>query len=471
MNLLRQVKTTIKKYSMLYEGDRVLIGLSGGPDSVCLLHVLNNLKDEYKLSLHAVYIDHGLRPDEIPAEIEFCDKLCKNLGIPFITKSVDVKSHAKEYGLNKQEAARELRYRAFDEALMEINANMIALAHNADDQAETFFMRILRGAGQKGLSGIPPVRGKIIRPLIETTRKDIDEFLDGTSQSFIVDSSNLKKDYFRNWLRLAVMPEFKKQNPDLINTLTRVVDIVREEDNYLELIVTKTLMKLIPKKTDKTIELFLVPLENMDKVILRRVLRRAMDAVKGLRGIGFVHVEDIIELVKKGDSGDRIYLPKGVRVIKGYSTLILTSEQPSKLGTYSLDVPGEVILKEAGVLMKATVLEKGQRVSPQASHREDKGSEGQRKETIELDADKIKTPLAIRGRKEGDFFYPAGFGKKKKLQDYFVDEKVPRDERDSIPIVISGNDVVWIAGYRADERFKVTEDTKKILMLEIKVAK
>lgn len=463
MNLLGQVNTAIKKHSLLFEKDRVLIGLSGGPDSVCLLHALNSLKDGYKLALHAIYIDHGLRPDEIPAEIEFCKKLCENLGVPFITKSVDVKSYAIEHSLNKQEAARELRYKIFEDVAIEIGANRIALAHNADDQAETFFMRILRGAGRKGLSGIPAVRGKIIRPLIEIERKDIEDFLFQNSEprtpnsglSFIVDSSNLKKDYFRNWLRLAVMPEFKRQNPELIRTISRISEIIREEDNYLELIVTKTLMKLIPKKTDRTIELFLVPLETMDRVILRRVLRRVIDAAKGLRGIGFVHIEDIIELVKRGNSGDRIYLPKGIRVIKGYATLILTSEQPSKLRTYSLNVPEGLALKESGILIKSSFADSAEIPC-----------DGKSK--VIIDADRIKLPLVVRARKSGDLFYPFGFGKRKKLQDFFVDEKIPRDERDSIPIVLSGNDVVWIAGYRADERFRVTAETKKILMLEIK---
>ncbi|MDO9288426.1 MAG: tRNA lysidine(34) synthetase TilS [Thermodesulfovibrionales bacterium] len=456
MNLIGKVKATIKKHSMLREKDRVLAGLSGGPDSVCLLLLLNQLKDEYKLDLHAIYIDHGLRPEEIPAEIKFCKKLCENLNISFITKSVDVISYAKELGLNKQEAARELRYKAFDEIAFEKGANKIAIAHNADDQAETFFMRILRGSGQKGLSGIPPLRGKIIRPLIEIERNEIEEFLKSSSQSYVVDSSNIKKDYFRNWLRLSVMPEFQRKNPDLINTISRMSDIIREEDNYLELIVTKTLMKLIPKKTDKTIELFLVPLENMDRVILRRVLRRAIDAVKGLRGISFIHIEDIIGLIKNGDSGDRLYLPKGIRVIKGYSTLILTSDLPVKLGTYSLEVPGEVILREAGILIKSSIEE----------HRAE--GKAQEKSVAIFDADKVKAPLTIRARKNGDFFYPAGFGKKKKLQDFFVDEKVPRDERDKVPIILSGEEIIWIAGYRGDERFNITSDTKKIVMLEIK---
>ncbi|KAF0145543.1 MAG: tRNA(Ile)-lysidine synthase [Nitrospirae bacterium] len=467
MNLIGRVKATIKKHSMLREKDRVLAGLSGGPDSVCLLLLLNQLKDEYKLDLHAIYIDHGLRSEEIPDEIKFCKKLCENLNIPFITKSINVISYAKELGLNKQEAARELRYESFEDAALETGANKIALAHNADDQTETFFMRILRGSGQKGLSGIPPVRGKIIRPLIETERNEIEKFLLQNAEcrplnaepQFMVDSSNIKKDYFRNWLRLSVMPEFTKKNPDLIGTIGRMSEIIREEDNYLELIVTKTLMKLIPKKTEKTIELFLVPLENMDKVILRRVLRRAIDAVKGLRGISFIHIEDIIGLIKNGDSGDRLYLPKGIRVIRGYSTLILTSELPVKLGTYSLEVPGEVVLREAGVLIKGSIEE-------QSAERK-----AQEKSVAIFDADKVKAPLTIRARKDGDFFYPAGFGKKKKLQDFFVDEKVPRDERDKVPIILSGEDIVWIAGYRGDERFNITSGTKKIVSLEIKPAR
>ena len=203
------------------------------------------------------------------------------------------------------------------------------------------------------------------------------------------------------------MPEFKRQNPELIRTISRTSEIIREEDNYLELIVTKTLMKLIPKKTDRTIELFLVPLETMDRAILRRVLRRAMDAVKGLRGIGFVHIEDIIELVKRGNSGDRIYLPKGIRVIKGYATLILTSERPSKLGTYSLNVPEELVLKESGILIKSSFADSAE-ISCDGKSR------------VIIDAERIKLPLVVRARKAGDFFYPAGFGKRKKLQDFLL---------------------------------------------------
>jgi len=455
--LTNKVTATIKKYSMLSGKEKILIGLSGGPDSVCLLNVLNNLKNKFMLDLYTVYIDHGLRPEETPEETEFCKKLCAGLSIPFTTKVIDVKTYSKEQGLNKQEAARELRYRIFEETAYEIKAHKIALGHTADDQLETFFMRFFRGSGPTGLSGIPPVRGNIIRPLIEIERMEIEEFLHEQKINYITDSSNLKKDYLRNRIRLAFIPEIKKINPHIAQTVSRTMEILREEEKYFELIITKTLMKLICRKTDFRMELFLTPLEAMDKVILRRVLRRAVDAAKGLRGMEFIHIEGIIDLIKQGRQGDRIYLPRGLRVIKNYSTLVITSEIPLRLGTFTLNVPGEVVLKESRAVIKASVVDKVE-------------SYGDGKTMAVFDADKTGTVLTVRSREHGDFFYPIGFGKRKKLQDYFVDEKVPRDERDSIPIVVSGNDIVWVAGFRGDERFKVSDETKRFLKMEIKRA-
>jgi len=488
MELLEKVKETLNKYSMLSEGDCVLIGLSGGPDSVCLAVILDKLKKDFNLSLYAVYIDHGLRPDEVENEKIFCREFCGKFGINLFFESVDVGNYSKQKGLNKQEAARDLRYKVYEEIAGRINATRVALGHNADDQAETLLMMLLRGSGRKGLSGIPPVRRPelrvkssesglnkntlIIRPLIEIERKDIEEFLlqkKGDSQiaptnselltlnsklPFMVDSSNLKKDYFRNWLRLTVMSELKKRNPSLIHNICRTMDILREEDDYLELVVTKTLMRVISRKSDDSIELFLSPLETVEKPILRRVLRRALDATDGLRGISLAHIEDIISLIKTGKSGDRVYLPRDIRVIRDYSVLRITSLSPVKIGEGEIAPPGEIVFREAGIKIKALFEEKGY-------------GQGDNKYTVLLDAGNMIFPLKVRHRDKGDFFYPHGFGKKKKLQDYFVDEKVPRDVRDSVPILVSGNDIVWVAGYRTDERFKVTEKTEKFLRIII----
>lgn len=463
MTILQKVRETIKRYSMLSARDHVLIGLSGGPDSVCLAVILDKLKEDFNISLSAVYIDHGLRPDETIREREFCEGFCEGHQISFHYRSIDAEKYAKDKGRNLQEAARELRYEALEDVAHQIKASCIALGHNADDQAETVLMRLFRGSGRKGLTGIPPLRGKIIRPLIEVERRDIEEYVlrEFEMQNakckipFVVDSSNLKDKYFRNWIRSSVMSEIKKKNPSVVEDICRTAEIFREEEEYLEVIVTKTLMRLISRKSDSAIELFLMPLLTTEIPILRRVLRRAIGATTGLRGIKFVHIEDIIKLIKAGKSGDSINLPEEIRVIRGYSILEITADKPVTLSEYEIEPPCEILLKELDVVLKAAFDDEGRDTGDGIS-------------SVLLDAGRMTFPLRVRARVSGDFFYPAGFGKKKKLQDFFVDEKIPRDARDKVPIVVSGNDIIWVAGHRADERFKVTEGTEKHLRLLIR---
>lgn len=471
MGIIDNVKKTIKKYSLISKNDHILVGLSGGPDSVCLLKILNSLKDELDIKISAAYIDHGLRPGEIIYEKKICHDLCKSLNVFYIEKSVDVKTYIKQTGFNKQEAARELRYSAFYDIAFDIKANKIALGHNADDQAETIIMRILRGSGPTGLSGIPPIRlykknltdykVHVIRPLIETERTDIEKFLQKENLTFAIDSSNLKDEYLRNKIRHILMPFFKKVNKDIVRTICKTADILRDEERYFELTVTKSLMKLISRKSNEHIELFLAPLESMDSVLIRRVLRRAIDETIGLKGINFNHIEDIINLIKCGKAGDRLYLPHNIRVIKGYSNLVLTSQKPRQLTPSILNIQGESILKESSIVLQSEILD--------VDNLKDYGDG---KKSASFDFDKLIPPLKIRGRIDGDFFYPFGLGKKKKIQDFFVDEKIPRDERNSIPLLVdSCNNIFWVVGYRIDDRYKVDKNTKRVLKLTIKPLK
>lgn len=464
MDIIAETKNTILKHSMLSRGEGVLVGLSGGPDSVCLLVMLDRLRGHFGINLYASYVDHGLRPGETPAEIEFCTRLCLSLNIPFSVKSVDVKSFVKERGLNKQEAARELRYKALNEAAHKAGASRIALGHTADDQAETVIMRLLRGAGTLGLSGIPPVRKNIIRPIIGIERKEIERFLDTEKIGFLIDSSNLKDKYMRNRIRSTVMPALKGLGPDMALTIARTADLFREEDNYLELQVTKALMKLIGRKTDTAIELLVSPLERMDKALLRRIIRRAVSAVEGLRGISFIHIEALLGLVKSGQAGDRLYLPRGVRAIKGYSTLTITSDHTATVETHVIEGPGDVVLREASMVLSCKYVD-SRELAPLCSG-EVKGDDG-RKAAL-FDAAALSFPLQIRSRRPGDYFYPSGFGKKKKLQDFFVDEKVPRDLRDGIPLLLSDEKIVWIIGYRTDERYRIDKNSVKGLKFNIR---
>jgi tRNA(Ile)-lysidine synthase len=454
LDLGRRIADAISRHSLLKGSERILVGLSGGPDSVCLLHLLLELKGVFSLSLHAAYVDHNLRPAETPREAEFCRTLCSKVGVGFTLKSIRVAEYAKIHGLNRHEAARRLRYAALEEVAAETGSEAIALGHNADDQVETVVMRLVRGAGAQGLAGIPVKRGKIIRPMLEIDRKDIEEYLSVHELPSVVDSSNLRQDYFRNRIRQTVIPGLKEINPNLNETIRHTVAVLAEEERFFGVMVTKTLMKLISRKRTGRIELFLTPLEGMETVILRRVLRRAVQETQGIREIGFTHIEDIMHLVKKGSAGDRLYLPKGIRAVKEYSLLVITSEPPAVVPRLDFLPPGELVVPGTGFVVKATSEDSG-------------GDRGDGKTSVVLDADLLSLPLVVRSRQEGDFFYPLGFGKRKKLQDFFVDMKVPRDERDAVPIVVSGEDIVWVAGYRADHRFRVTPETEKSMRFVI----
>lgn len=457
MDIVAACRTTIGHHAMLVGGDRVLVALSGGPDSVCLLSILKRLAPEYPLDLSAAYIDHGLRPGETPQETAFCASLCAGLGVPFFTRKIDVLSYAKERGLNKQEAARELRYAALEEVAREGGAQKIATGHTADDLIETVVMRLIRGAGPAGLSGIPPVRGRIIRPLIGIERSTVERFLAGEKIAFIVDSSNRGADYLRNRLRQELLPVIKAVNPEAARVVARTADILREEERYFDLQVTKTLMRLISRKPEGAIELFLLPLQTMEKVILRRTLRRALDETAGLRGVTLAHIEDIMKLIATGASGDRLHLPGGVRVIKGYATLLLTSKAPEVLPDYTIEGPGELVLKEAALVLRFRLIEQ-----PAGAV-----SAGDGTTTARFNAEQLRFPLVVRSRRPGDFFYPAGFGKRKKLQDYFVDEKIPRDERSAIPLLVNGDEIAWVVGRRLDERYRIDKSAASVLQCEV----
>lgn len=456
MSFPESIAKTIRKHSMLKGDETVLVGLSGGPDSVCLMATLRQIYPELKLN--AAYIDHGLRPSETPGEISLCEALCKKLGAEFYRRAINVREFSEKEGLNLQEAARRLRYAELEYIALTTDSSLIALGHNLDDQCETFFMRILRGSGPKGLSGIPPKRNRIIRPLIETARVEIKAFIKSEGLDVAADSSNLKDDYLRNKLRSSLMPILSEINPNILHTVSRTCEILNEEERYFFITVTKKLMTLITRKTDTAIELFTGPLETLDRAIARRVIRRALEETRGLRAIGLEHVEDILILALRGKPGDSLDLPGGLTAYRKYSTFVITSDSPIVLSSYTLDSEGYVELTETRKKLRASPLDRDEAKRIISSPN---------KLRTVLDADKASFPLTIRARQEGDYFYPLGFGKRKKLQDLMVDEKVPRFERQEVPVVLSGDKIAWVAGCRADERFRPTEETVRFLLLEL----
>src|SRR3990172_2308945 len=456
MNIVVQIEKTIEQYSMISPKEHVLIGLSGGADSVCLSLALKKLSAKYDLTLSAVYIDHGLRPQDMDREIAFCSDFTRQEGIDFYVRHIRA-SKPEETGGKRQnlhDELRLLRYSEFRVLAFEIGADSIALGHTRDDQAETLLMRLLRGSGSRGLSGIYPVNCGIIRPLLNISRQDIESYLKEQGQQFIEDPSNQKNIYLRNRIRHTVIPVLKQLNPNLSETFAHAADMHREEDELLEILATKEMEKVFVKKTDDTVELRLAPLVNLHIPMKRRVIRRTIGAIADLRGICLNHIDAVIALIDQSGVGACSHLPGGIRAIKGYNTLKLTTSLPKKLSSYALDVPGSLYLSESALTLEASV-EQG-KVNLQA-----------RTDIAVFDFNRIELPLCVRSRKPGDFFFPFGFGKRKKLQDLFVDLKIPREQRDSIPVVTSGNDIIWVAGCRTDARYSVSDSTQRYLVLKL----
>jgi len=475
---IKKVFDFAKKHKMFDGVETVLIALSGGADSVSLM----TLMAELGINISALYVDHGLRPTQTPSEIEFCSELCHKLKINLMVESVDVYQYQREHNIGISASARIKRYEALSDAAYKIGARHIALGHNKDDQCETFLINMLRGSGMSGLCGMPPIRDNticaqsvvepqsvverltLIRPLLSVNRSEIRSFLESRRINYITDPSNLTNKYLRNNIRSSLIPLLKKYNPSVMQTIYNTTEILSVEDRFLDSMVYRMMLEIVIKREDRVIELSLNKLSSIDLAILRRIIRQVLNHFN--LTLGLIHIDSIIILIKNLNTGDRLTLPDGLIAIKDRDRLIIKNERLSiiPLIERNLIIPGDTNINNIGTLIRATCKSYD---CPEPDGLPMKIYKDGLDEGL-FDYDKInKGILKVRARKKGDFFYPQGFGRKKKLQDFFVDEKIPRDERDSIPIISLGDDIVWIAGLRADQRFVVSDDTAKILRLKI----
>lgn len=464
--VLQKVRETVTRHNMLKQGDKVLVGVSAGPDSVCLLHILKELKEEYDLALYIAHLHHGFRGSEADEDVRFVQAMGESLGIPVHIEYADIPSYIKEAGLSKQAGAREVRYRFFHRVAGETGADRIALGHTADDQVETFLMRLLRGSGSPGLSGIPPVREKIIRPLIDIHREEIRQFLSERDIRYRIDSSNLSPVYLRNKIRLELIPYLLKEfNPNIMDTLLRNLKILRDEERFLDQYVERIYPDMLVSASRGCVRFDAGKLAGIARPLRRRVMRHAVESLSGEGGVdlSFRHVEDSLSLLE-GDREGEVHLPRGIIVKRERGTFGVFLK-PRVVSTppylYEITIPGDTRASEAGIIISTALLEQ---VPPAENQKEDGRNKGL------FDMGKFSLPLIIRNRRPGDLFYPRGMGgQRKKIKEYFIDLKIPREERDKIPILVSPEGILWVVGYRTDERFRVTPDTKKIL--EVKASK
>ena len=417
----------INKYNMFKAGNRVVVGLSGGPDSVCLLFVLWELREKLGISIKALHVHHGIRGAEADRDEAFCEKICSDKGIPFESIHVDAPAKAKSEGLSLEEAARILRY----EALNNVPADKIAIAHNADDNAETVIFNMCRGCGIDGLKGIVPVRDNIVRPLLEIRKNAIVEFLDDAGIPYIYDSTNSNKEYSRNGIRADVIPGLQDVNEAAVNHILHMTEKIQIVADYFDHMVEKFLDdNLSPMGLDINSILSQEPL--MQNMIIKKYLSIYMPDEKD---VSEKHIEQTLSICNDGPER-YVDLPHKKRVTSAGGKLFFDG---IKMPEY--DVVIKDFERPKGVLI------------PTNSY------------TKWLDYDKIKGDVVIRTRQSSDYLVINSSGGRKSLKDYFIDQKIPKYIRDEIKLVCEGNHVLWVVGYRISEDVKVTDETSHILEL------
>ena len=461
--LLSQVKRTIDRHHLLETGDRLIVGVSAGVDSMVLLHLLNTFREAFDLSLIVAHVNHGLRPEESEREAELVQTESARLGFLFEYGRFNVKEYQKLRGFSPQEAARKIRFHFFHDLLIKHQAQKIALGHNADDQMETVLLRLIRGSGLQGLKGILPIReGKVIRPLLEVSRREIEDFAMKKKISFLIDSSNLKKDYLRNRIRLALIPLIEREyQPNFKEILLRTSNILREENDYLEKGAEEA-YQVITRQKEDTLSFKFSAYQTLHQAIQWRVIKKMVERIYDQRRVmedgGWLEVNKIYKKLCQPSPSFHLELPHDVFVEKRYDIVYLGRGGGSPTPPFEIELlsPSHTFIEEIG---KEVVIEEMNR---------DKFRNLNEPSSIALlDCESLKFPLKMRNFRPGDRFHPLGVKGTQKLKDFFIDHKVPKFERPRVPLLISGEMIAWIVGHRIDERVKVTERTKKIIKITV----
>jgi tRNA(Ile)-lysidine synthase len=438
---------------MISEGDNLIVGLSGGADSVCLLHILNNIRDQLNIEIHAVHVHHGIRGKDADEDAKFAEDLCKGLGIKYHVYYFNVKKLAKKNKLSEEEMGRKIRYQVFEDVSKELVSSKIAIAHHMNDQAETIIMNALRGTGIKGIAGIRPVRDNIIRPLIECSRKEIEDYCVDNKIHYKEDYTNELEIYTRNKIRHTIIPYIEENfNPNFIASVVNMANLVRNEDDYINKIVLEKADELVEIEDNNYI-INLYKFNLLDIVIKRRLIRHILSQIGSLKNIESKHIDFIIQLSDK-EVSKKINLPRGIIARKSYDSIIISVLGEDKISgfEYNLTIPSNVYIEELDRTIKCELLQNDQKnIIPENLY------------TKWLDYDKIKYNLKVRTRKEGDQIAIKGINGAKKIKKYFIDAKIPKEKRDSIPLLADEENIIWIIGYRISEQYKITEATEKIL--------
>lgn len=447
MDMIKKMLDFVNKNRIFEYGNSVILGVSGGADSICMLHLLNSIKKELGLKLYVAHVHHGIRAQEADRDAEFVRQICERLDVPCKVFHLNIPAMARQKKMSEEEAGRQARYEIFEKMAEELQADKIAVAHNLNDNSETVLFNLFRGSKLKGLTGIPVKRGKIVRPMLCFSRAEIEEYLEENHLTYCMDSTNQETSYSRNKLRMEVLPYIKDNiNSKAEYNIVSAAESLKEVYDYIECQSNNAYKKYVSDNilSDSAKEL--------PPIILKEVIRQWIFHNTGnLKDITGKHIDMVVELLNNTVS-KKVKLPYSITIKKGYRGIEF--EKKSQ--------PKEKI--------NQVILENGQ-LHPVEKFSLSIEKAGENKENIPdllytkwLDYDKINR-LVLRNRMPGDYIIVNDKGGKKKLKDYFIDIKVPREKRDEILVAADGNHVAWIIGYRISEFFKVTNETKRILKL------
>lgn len=461
--MLDKVRRYIENNNMLDDGDTVVVGVSGGADSMCLLSVLLELG----VNVYVVHINHMLRGKDAEEDMVYVENFCNSKGIKCFSFSYDVEKYAKENKLSCEEAGRKIRYEAFYNVMKENNCAKIAIAHNAGDNAETILHNLFRGTGIKGMTGISPKRGEIIRPLLCVEREEIERYLAERNITYRTDATNALDIYTRNRIRNTIVPYAKDNiNSNVVGHINMAGQMLGEINEYITLEGDKMYEKCVVIK-DNRAHIMTTEFNLLHTVIQKYIVRKALLNVSdSLKDITYNHIEMVLELFKNG-VGKYVKLPYKIIARRTYDSVFIEK----KLGNdkeyageevfVNIDNYGEFIIGKNG----------GKLVVSNFSKDEWNQMENKYEEKIYtkwLDCDILERNLVIRTRKTGDYIIVDNKGSRKKIKDLFIDMKIPKEARDKVLLLANGEEILWIIGYRINYEYKVTEDTKDIIKLEYK---
>lgn len=463
------IRDTIQKHGLISENSKALAAVSGGADSVCLLFILKSIAEEFKFSLEAVHVNHQLRGTESDEDEKYVRSLCDVLGIKLHVFSLNIKQISQSKRMSLEEAGREARYEVFRQLAKKIGADVICVAHNRNDQAETVLLNIIRGTGLEGLKGMDYRNGLIVRPLLDIPRTAIEQFCQSKGLKPRVDSSNLDTAYTRNKIRLRLLPFIEDlTGRDAVPAIARMSKLLSSDNEYLKICAEEGFEKLLIEKDPALVKINSVSAAELHQALLSRVIRRCISELAGsLKGIEQKHIFEIMDFMQTGQTGSEIHLPHGIRVRKSYGELMFVLEREYSKFESDLVIPGKTEIYPLGLSVEATIINKeseegiaGERAK--LYYKENKDSRVQY-----FDYDLLRTGIRIRNRKNGDRITPRGMKGTKKLKDYFIDRKIPRHERNEILLIAKGIEVVWAVGFETNEKYKVMDSTCNILKLQI----